>query len=156
MTNIESDKNVFPKEGQEVYMAKLTREAAEKRRREEEVRDQRERAAQRLRELEKKTDKASSPKAVAAVPSTTSIHVSESTRWRQHSSGPTSEVVLERLGTKVNGKVRSLSGGDNMADIKKAPRKLFDPNCSYSSLVGGSKVSRVDLTPHRKLEKNNY
>lgn len=149
MTNVESDKNALPKEGQEVYMAKLAREAAEKRRREEEarVRDQRERAAQRLRELEKKTGKASSPKTIAAVPSTTSIHVSESIRWRQHSSGPTSEVVLERLGTKVNGKVRSLSGGDNMVDIKKAPRKLFDPNRSYSSLVGGSKVSKAALTP---------
>lgn len=149
-TTVDNNKNTPPEGGQEVYMAKLAREAAEKRRREEETRakDQKERAAQRLRELEKKTGKSSALKAGGGlVASTSLIHLSESTRWRQHSSGPSSEVVLERLGsTKGGGKIRSLSGGDNMADVKRAPRKLFDPNRSYSSLVGGTKASKSDFT----------
>jgi len=144
-----------PGEGQEVYMAKLAREAAEKRRREEDtrVRDQKERAAQRLRELEKKTGKSSTLKAERpVVASAPIIHPSETSRWRQHSSGPTSEVVLERLGsTKGGGKVRSLSGGDTLADVKRAPRKLFDPNRSYSSLVTGTKASKPDFNPDEVL-----
>jgi len=144
-------KNTQPEEGQEVYMAKLAREAAEKRRREEQtrVREQKERAAQRLYELEKKSGKSSMPKASSAIVTfTASIHPSDSTRWRQHSSGPSSEVVLEKLGsTKGKSEGRSSGGGDTVLDVKRAPRKLFDPNRSYSSLVGGSKTSKDDLTP---------
>lgn len=130
-------------------MAKLAREAAEKRRREEEarVRDQKERAALRLRELERKTGNRSAPN-VGSVGTSTLLHPSsEAVRWRQPSSGPSCEVVLERLGsTKGNGNGRALSGGDTMADVKRAPRKLFDPNRSYSSLVGGSKNPKSSMT----------
>jgi len=110
------------------------------------VRERKERAAQRLYELEKKSGKSSSSKAGSAVVTFTASNSSESSRWRQHSSGPSTEVVLEPLGlTKGNGDNRSLAGGDVMSDVKRAPRKLFDPNRSYSSLVGGSKNSKTDL-----------
>jgi len=164
-TNTEPPHKITPPgEGQEAYMAKLARDAAEKRRREEQtrVREQKERAAQRLYELEKKTGKSSTSKAGSSlVTFTASIHPSESSRWRQHSSGPSSEVVLEPLGsTKGNGENRSLAGGDVMSDVKRAPRKLFDPNRSYSSLVGGSKNSKTELVsedvgPHSRTNRES-
>ena len=44
-----------------------------------------------------------------------------------------------------------------MADVKRAPKKLFDPNRSYSSLVGGSKIHKSSMTSEGEVTyvKNN-
>jgi len=91
---------------QGAYMAKLAKERAERRRREEVSRDQeqKERASQRLRELEHKIAK-------------------------ENSATDLSPVMLETLGsTPVK------------PPTERLVRTLYDPNRTYSSLVGGALV----------------
>jgi len=132
-------------EDQVLFMAKLARERAEKRRQEEEARvqEQNERAAQRLRELENKM-KVSTVQNNTVLNSSSRPVEASSHRWRQHhaSGGPTGEVVLERLGsTKGNGQMKKSSGAVHSSESKRNHRTLFDPHRTYSSLVGGIKTN---------------
>jgi len=158
-TNTNTNTRQQTDDDQVAFMTKLARDRAEKRRKEEEARfqEQSERAAQRLRELENKlkvsinngpilTNNIASSNhnpGRAAVQSTSSAR-----SWRHNyaSSGSGDEVVLERLGsTKGNsGPIisSSSSGAGPPSDVKRNHRTLFDPNRSYSSLVGGIKMRK--------------
>jgi hypothetical protein len=116
-------------EGQGVYMAKLARERAEKRREEEDLRilEQKERAAQRLRELEEKM-------ALKKITETGDPHNGKQT------------LQLTTIGLEVLGRSNTTSGGDERKEGVSSTaqvtqqRTLYDPNApskSYSSLLGG-------------------
>jgi len=141
------------KEGQVEFMARLARQRAEKRRMEEEARvnDQKERAARRLKELESKI------KSVPPSPDDTSPITSHAPtlddsetvttdrgRWRQNNSSHNkSEIVLERLGkTKKGYGSKAITKANESHNSKASLRTLYNPNRSYSSLVGGSKGMR--------------
>jgi len=100
---------------QQAYMARLARERAERRRQEEEQRlnEQKEKAAQRLRELEQKI-------AQENTRSNANANMNKTT-----SSSP---VILEKLG---GGPTSTKTSSD------RPVRTLYDPNRTYSSLLGG-------------------
>lgn len=120
-------------EDQGAYMAKLARERAEKRRGEENSRilEQKERAAQRLRELEEKM-----------------ALKKDSDGWDAQNSNQTERsaiTAMEKLGRSQN-----TSDGEQSRDTVTVKgrgsqqRTLYDPNApskSYSSLLGGNHES---------------
>jgi len=110
------DNNDAGVDSQQAYMAKLARERAERRRQEEATRakDQKEKASQRLRALESKMEVSS------------------------HNSGD-KNVVLEPLGGH-NG--NTPGNGNAPVASRNTQRTLFDPNRTYSSLVGGANGAR--------------
>mmetsp|Transcript_31097 Transcript_31097/g.73298 ORF Transcript_31097/g.73298 Transcript_31097/m.73298 type:complete len:814 (-) Transcript_31097:1078-3519(-) len=136
----ESIRKTEPNDDQVAFMTKLARQRAEKRRDEEESRmmEQKERAAQRLRELEKKmamkkreeltTKSAKIPKSLDG----DNLDLETKTRPR---------IVLEKLKQKEGGTT-------SMSTAPARPqRTLYDPNApskSYSSLVAGSPMTKQD------------
>jgi hypothetical protein len=95
-------------DGQQAYMAKLARDRAERRRQEDAARtkDQKEKAAQRLRALESKMEGENHPR---------------------------NGVVLEPLG----GNAANANNLNTPPPSRSNQRTLYDPNRTYSSLVGG-------------------
>jgi len=132
--------NDSPNDNQVVYMKKLARERAEKRRDEEQNRmlEQKERATQRLRELEEKM--ATKKKDNEALHSTKAINSLDN--YNTESKGR-SRIVLEKL------KQKDSSTTHAPTTPARAQRTLYDPNApgkSYSSLVSGSTSQKQDRT----------
>jgi len=143
------------------FMSRLAKERAEKRRAEEEARmkEQREGAKRRLKELETKMNsstkdvyrKGSAPE---SAPKTSSYPVAPKSNWRQpnpkRASLTGSEIVLERLGRTTKNSTAGMSPS-NMGGSSTKPsgnnggRTLFDPTRTYSSLVGGSPAPRMNV-----------
>lgn len=128
------------KDDQVEYMSKLAKERAEKLRLEEEARmaAQKERAAMRLRELEDKR-RESEEKRLEEMKKQQQVK----SQARKELSKP--QVILEPLG-----KCKKDANSSFFKPISKAPtaekhdgRKLYDPDCPYSSLVGGRTVKQV-------------
>uniref|UniRef100_A0A6U5LHW1 BAT2 N-terminal domain-containing protein n=1 Tax=Corethron hystrix TaxID=216773 RepID=A0A6U5LHW1_9STRA len=114
---------------QELVMNKLAKERAQAKREEEErkSREQKERAAARLKELEERI----ASKDLAPPP--------ENLVTKKEPPVPKcsqSEIVLEKLGRNSSVK-ESVNRIEPTAPVAKT---LFDPNRSYSSLVGGAKT----------------
>jgi hypothetical protein len=128
------------------------RERAEQRRAEEEMRfnEQKERAAERLRQLERKM---SNEKTTAPVP------VIVTQRGPSDSSGEPS--VLKTLNRDPNGRVETDDNGGSAERAPTRPRTLFDPNRPYSSLVGGGKAkeetegAKDEGSPDQEYSRNN-
>lgn len=131
---VSSDAN----ELQGAYMAKLARERAEKRRGEEDIRilQQKERAAQRLKELEEKM-------------------ALKKIKEKEDSQKDHKPVKLASIGLEVLGRSRTSSASDDLKEVVSSTgrvgqqRTLYDPNGpskSYSSLLGG----KQDLAPTAK------
>lgn len=140
VTSQASHKQEKFKDDQVEYMSKLAKERAEKLRLEEEARmaAQKERAAIRLRELEEKRREAEEKRLEE-----TKKQQQVKSQARKELSKP--QVILEPLGKK-----RDSSSSFFSKPISKAPtaekndgRKLYDPDCPYSSLVGGKTVKEV-------------
>jgi len=125
---------------QEAFMTKLARQRAEQKRDEEQNRmlDQKERAAQRLKELdEKMATKKQEPAGTKIVKATKSFDT------YNDESKNRSRIVLEKLKHKEN----------TTAPLSTTPartqRTLYDPNApgkSYSSLVAGSPSAKQEKT----------
>eukprot|EP00978_Attheya_sp_CCMP212_P009710 scaffold23132_cov58-Attheya_sp.AAC.1 len=133
------------------YMKQLARERAEKRHMEEEVRmnEQRERAAQRLKELESKISSAPSEQTrndTSGSQATTGRIAQPRAVLSSHSSIQKSEIILERLGRTNTSNSGAQAGGEEAGSSSygtrgnsgNSGRTLFDPNRTYSSLVGGA------------------
>jgi hypothetical protein len=123
---------------QVAYMTKLARQRAEKRRGEEQNRmsEQKERAAQRLRELEVKM--AMKKKDNTAIKTTKGIKNFEN--YNVESKGR-SRIVLEKL------KQKDSSTTPSSTTPTRTQRTLYDPNTpgkSYSSLVAGSPSTKQE------------
>ena len=113
-----------------MIMSTLAREHAERIRNEEDTRmnEQRERASQRLRELEEKIAQAGGTVTISQDP-------------RQQIRSP---VVLAKLSSRIVDDTNSFQRQDNTK-----PRTLFDPNRTYSSLVGKAESdTRQDDNKH--------
>ena len=138
-----------PAEGEDMkeYMTKLAKERAEKRRLEEEERmaAQKERAAIRLRELEEKRVKERKEQ----------LHVIS--EERKEMSRPSRQVILEPLGKSTANKTdatperessssspKLLSKSNSNEEKKKDFRTLYNPDRSFSSLVGGKGPSNAN------------
>mmetsp|Transcript_1290 Transcript_1290/g.1854 ORF Transcript_1290/g.1854 Transcript_1290/m.1854 type:complete len:955 (-) Transcript_1290:509-3373(-) len=121
-------------EGQVQYMARLAKERAEKRRQEEEARmnEQKERAARRLEELEKKIG--NNP------PFTVVPSFVEKDRFNDKSNFKRTP-ALEHLGnTKKGDSKLGAEVVEENTENMSTHKTLFDPNFTYSSMVGGSKI----------------
>ena len=138
-----------PAEGENMkeYMTKLAKERAEKRRLEEEERmaAQKERAAIRLRELEEKRLKKRKEQ----------LHVIS--EERKELSRPSRQVILEPLGKSAakqtdtipegessSSSLKPLSKSNTNEEKKKDFRTLYNPDRSFSSLVGGKGASNAN------------
>lgn len=138
---------------QAAYMNRLARERAEKRRNEEEGRfkEQKERAARRLKELEEKM--------ATGKPTHTSIAKrSPNLLDNDGSSGGGSKpLILEKLGPTKNGAENNGFGGPSAAGSSghgRGERTLFDPNRTYSSLVGGQAKKNSDKAVESGVDEN--
>lgn len=149
LNNSNTNSNKAGVDDQVEFMKRRARERAEVLRLEEEARvnAQKERAARRLKKLEEKMS-ASSSNGDFNGNKRRSSPPSENWRSKNTSRKNDGEIVLERLGnTKDNGASRKASKAtsENISNSTSS-RTLFDPSRTYSSLVGGSKVSRVNGT----------
>lgn len=152
------------------FMKKRARERAEVLRVEEQARvnEQKERAARRLKKLE---EQMSASNGDVPIESTKNRKSSQAENWRSKSTldkheslQQGSEIVLERLGsakdsvaTRKANQSGAKKAGDYATSNTSGSRTLFDPNRTYSSLVGGSKTTRSnsgDLNGHSNLHKS--
>ena len=129
------------KDDQVEYMSKLAKERAEKLRLEEEARmaAQKERAAIRLRELEEKRRELEEKRLEETKKQQQVI-----SQARKELSKP--QVLLEPLGKCKKDASNSSFPRQNSKTLtaeKSDGRKLYDPDCPYSSLVGGKTVKQV-------------
>jgi len=140
------------------YMKRRARERAEERKAEEEARmnEQKERAARRLKELEDKMHYSHN---------SSNDSKYEKKNWRGQNinlvqpgidfrnSNKNSEIILERLG-RPNEKKKLLGETNNYvknaSTSSSSTRKLYDPNRTYSSLLGGATPSKVHQTSFHK------
>ena len=157
-------------ESQVEFMARLARERSEKKRLEEEKRvaEQKERAALRLKELENKLGPSSSRNnAYSAEKNNDLSNNNDNTSWKRQTRDRsiTSDIVLEPLG-RTKKKTPSFSETEQFRSNReknldvtskrnvKNTRTLFDPNRTYSSLVGGGTNNVKTVATKNKINNN--
>ncbi len=169
-TNTASSTSSKFTESQVEFMARLARERSEKKRLEEEKRvaEQKERAALRLKELENKLGPSSSRNNSSSAEKNNDLsNNNDNTSWKRQTRdrSTSSDIVLEPLG-RTKKKTPSFSETEPFRPNRekntdttskrnvKNPRTLYDPNRTYSSLVGGGS-NNTKTVPTKNKNNNN-